>query len=293
MGLFDMLGIGGTKEERETRSLARLQKKVQEKFGPPENRQGAIEELGALRTTGAVEVLLTRFTIRIDPGITDDEEKHRTLDLVVDAGEAALPALKKFIATRDEISWPLQALADLVPEFEVVNVLVETLRKAANEYARVPEKKVLLLHALAHHRSPDAIAAALPFLEDMDDDVVIAAAQAIAAQSRPSESAAPEAASSGANATDNASTNKAGAAAAPGAASSASAIDPAVAQAGREPLILAMLRAHELKNARVVGALASQLADTGWDVKGFTPKVEAALPEGYKLDSKARILRKE
>ena len=283
MGLFDMLGIGGTKEERETRSLSKLQKKVQEKFGPPENRQGAIEELGAMRTTGAVEVLLTRFTIRIDPGITDDEEKHRTLDLVVDAGEAALPALKKFIATRDEISWPLQALADLVPEFEVVKVLVETLRRAANEYARVPEKKVLLLHALAHHRSPDAIAAALPFLEDMDDDVVIAAAQAIAAQSRPSESAPPETASSNASAPSS-----------PGAANSASAAaDPAAAQAGREPLILAMLRAHEHKNARVVGALASQLADAGWDVKGFTPKVEAARPEGYKLDSKARILRKE
>ena len=66
----------------------------------------------------------------------------------------------------------------------------------------------------------------------------------------------------------------------------------AAAVAGREPLILALVRAHEQKNARTTEALAGHLADAGWDVKGFAPKVEAALPEGYKLDSKARIIRK-
>ena len=39
-------------------------------------------------------------------------------------------------------------------------------------------------------------------------------------------------------------------------------------------------------------ALAGILADSGWDVKGYTPKVEAALPPAYKLDSKARVVRK-
>jgi hypothetical protein len=259
MGLLDKLGIGGTKEEREARSVAKLQKKVVEKFGPPENRQGAIEELGALKSEAAVEALLTRFTVRVDPGITDDEEKHRTLDLIVDAEEKALAPIKRFITGRDEVSWPLKALADLVPEFEVVKVLVETLRKMAGEYARVPEKKVLLLHALAHHKSAEAIAAALPFLEDMDDDVVIAAAQVIAAQAAP--------AATGGEA-------------------------PAGSEAGREPLIQTFLRAHEQKNARVQDALCNLLVDSPFDVKGFTPKVEAALGPAFKLDSKGRVARK-
>ena len=56
--------------------------------------------------------------------------------------------------------------------------------------------------------------------------------------------------------------------------------------------IEALIRAHEQKNARTTEALAGHLADAGWDVKGFAPKVEAALPEAYKLDSKARIIRK-
>ena len=39
-------------------------------------------------------------------------------------------------------------------------------------------------------------------------------------------------------------------------------------------------------------ALSGLLADSGWDVKGYTPKVEAALPQGYKLDSRGKVLRK-
>src|SRR5229473_1023603 len=228
MGLFDLLGIGGSKDEREARSVRKLQKKATEKYGPKENRQGAIEELGELRTPRAIEALLMRYTVRVEPSI-------------------AVPVLKSFVLGRDEISWPLKALSDLLPEPEMVAFLVEALRKAAGEYSRVPEKKVLLLHALAQHQSRDAVPAALPFLEDMDDEVQIAAAQAMAVQKD---------------------------------------------ERAREPLIQHFLRAHEGSNARVREALAGLLADTQFDVKGYTPKMEAALPPSYKLDSKARVVRK-
>lgn len=248
MGLLDKLGLGGSKDDREARSVAKLQKKAVEKYGPKENRQGAIEELGELRTSRAVEALLMRYTVRVEPGITDDEEKQRVLALVQQAGaQVAVPVLKKFILSRDEVSWPLKALFDLVPESEVVAFLVEALRKAAGEYSRVPEKKVLLLHALAQHRSPDAVPAALPFLDDMDDEVQIAAAQAMAVQGD---------------------------------------------ETAREPLIQHFLRSHEGSNARVREALAGLLSETQFDVKGYTPKVEAALPPAYKLDSKGRVVRK-
>src|SRR5438105_10474001 len=248
MGLLDKLGIGGSREERELRAAAKLQKKATEKYGPPENRQGAIEELGEMRTPRAIEALLMRYTVRVEPGITDDEEKQRVLALVHQAGAAiAVPVLKKFILGRDEVSWPLKGLSDLLPESEVVAFLIEALRKAANEYSRVPEKKVLLLHALAQHKSPEAVPAARPFLDDMDDEVQIAAAQAMAV---PKDETA------------------------------------------REPLLQHFLKAHEGSNARVREALAGLLADTQFDVKGYTPRVEAGLPAGYKLDSKGRVVRK-
>ena len=110
MGLLELIGFGP--------KLQRLQKKMMEKFGPPENRQGAIEELGEMRSEEAVSALLMRYTFRVDPGITDDDEKARVLALIVQTGQTALPAVKKFIRERDEISWPLRALSDLLPEGE-------------------------------------------------------------------------------------------------------------------------------------------------------------------------------
>ena len=237
-----MLGMGGPEAK-----VRRLQKKAMQKFGPAENRQGAIEELGELKTEAAIDALLSRYTFRVDPGITDDDEKARVLALVTQAGEVALAPVKRFISSRDEISWPLRALEGLLPEAEVVKFLVEVARKIGGEYSRVPEKKVLLLHALSAHRSPDIAPAVLPFLDDMDDEVQIAAAEVIVKQQHP---------------------------------------------AGREPLIQHFLKAHEASNARVREALSGLLADSGWDVKGYTPKVEAALPQGYKLDSRGKVLRK-
>jgi len=243
MGILDMIGMGGPEGK-----IRRLSKKMQEKFGPPENRQGAIEELGELRTEAAIETLLLRYTFRVDPGITDDEEKARVLALITQAGDVALGPVKKFILGRDEISWPLRALAQLVTEAENVKFLVEVARKVGTEYSRVPEKKVLLMHALKEHQAPAEITpVVLPFLEDMDDEVQIAAAEVIVKQGDPS---------------------------------------------GREPLIQHFLKSHEGSNARVKEALAGLLVDSGWDVKGYTPKVEAALPEAYKLDSKGKVLRK-
>jgi hypothetical protein len=242
MGLLDMLGMGGPEGR-----VRRLQKKASAKFGPAENRQGAIEELGALKTEAAVEALLMRYTFRVDPGITDDEEKARVLALITQAGDVALGPVKRFISNRDEISWPLRALEGLLPEPEVVKFLVEVARKVGGEYSRVPEKKVLLLHALSARKSPGIAPAVLPFLDDMDDEVQIAAAEVISRQQDP---------------------------------------------VGREPLIQYFLKAHEGSNARVREALAGLLADSGWDVKGYTPKVEAALPQGYKLDSRGKVARK-
>jgi HEAT repeat protein len=242
MGLLDMLGMGGPEAK-----VRRLQKKASQKFGPKENRQGAIEELGALKTEGAVEALLSRYTFRVDPGITDDDEKARVLALITQAGDVALGPVKQFIRSRDEISWPLRAIEALLPEAEVVKFLVEVARKIGGEYSRVPEKKVLLLHALSARRSPEIGSAVLPFLEDMDDEVQIAAAEVLVKQQDP---------------------------------------------AGREPLIQHFLKANEANNARVREALCGLLADSGWDVKGYTPKVEAALPSGYKLDSRGKVTRK-
>src|SRR5256884_9827324 len=99
MGLLDMLGMGGPEGK-----VRRLQKKATTKFGPAENRQGAIEELGALKTDAAIDALLTRYTFRVDPGITDDDEKARVLALITQAGGGALGPGQGFISHPGESS---------------------------------------------------------------------------------------------------------------------------------------------------------------------------------------------
>src|SRR5260370_36116037 len=146
MGILEIIGIGGGAEGK----IRRLQKKSMEKFGPPENRQGAIEELGELGTAPAIEALLMRFTIRVDPGITDDEEKARVMALIVQAGATALAPVKRFILGRDETSWPLRARAELQEEAAVGKCLVEVAREVGGEDNRVRGRKVLVLHPRGH-----------------------------------------------------------------------------------------------------------------------------------------------
>ena len=70
-------------------------------------------------------------------------------------------------------------LTALLPEAEVTGIIVETLQELGSQYTRTPEKKVVLLHALEGREDPRIPAATLPFLEDMADDVKLAALAAL------------------------------------------------------------------------------------------------------------------
>jgi HEAT repeat protein len=182
MGLF---GLFGSKEEREKSALQKLAKKLTERYGPPENRQKAIAQLGELGTPEALETLCLRFTVRVEPGITDDEEKQTTIGLLVEAGDAAVAPIERFIAGNDDgIAWGLRALAELAPD-QVLGVVVGELTRLGRIYTRDPEKKLVLLKWLTEHHagagSAEVEPALLPLLEDFSDDVRISTTRALAA----------------------------------------------------------------------------------------------------------------
>jgi HEAT repeat protein len=190
MGLF---GLFGTKEEREKSALRKLAKKVTERYGPPENRQKAIEQLGELGTPEALSTLCLRFTVRVDPGITDDEEKATVRQLLAKTGDAAIAPLERFVTEHEDgIAWGLRALADIAPPSKVVEVVVRELTRLGRVYAREPDKKLVLLTWLSEHHagseSAEFEAALLPLLEDFSDDVRISATRALATMT-PSEQA--------------------------------------------------------------------------------------------------------
>jgi hypothetical protein len=253
MGLFDLFG---SRETRERNQLRKLAKKVTQKYGPPENRQKVIEQLGGMGTSGALRVLCLRFTTRIDVGIQDDEEKERVRQILTAAGSAAVEPVKAFLRQQESgVALGLRVLTALVSPEEVVATVLELLRTLGGEYTRDPEKKLTLLTWLQEH--PDLLAAApaagptpeaslLPLLEDFTDDVRITAARTLAR--------AP------------------------------------LAEASRDGLIGLLLRDRD--NARVRGEVLEALAAHGADVKGHRPSVEALLVEPFFLDKEGRVKRR-
>ena len=188
MGLFDLFG---SKEEREKSALRKLGRKITQRYGPPENRQKAIEQLAALGTPAALLTLCLRFTVRADVGITDDEEKETVRRLLVEAGRGAVEPVQEFLKAQESgISWGLRVLAALLPADEVLGTVVGLLERAGRMYSRDPEKKLVLLSWLTEHHAPTAAATAaiptalegaiLPLLEDFSDDVRLSAARALA-----------------------------------------------------------------------------------------------------------------
>jgi hypothetical protein len=182
MGIFDLFGSAAEREQAQLKKLAR---KVTEKYGPPENRQGGIAVLAELGTPGALRTLCLRFTLHADPGITDQEEKESVHGHLVDAGRDAIAPLTEFIRGQESgVAWGLRALAAVTTPAEVLDVVVAELTRLSRIYQRDPEKKLTLLAWVSeHHAGAEATGlegALRALLEDFSDDVRIGAARSLA-----------------------------------------------------------------------------------------------------------------
>ncbi len=253
MGILDLFG---SRESREAATLKKLGQKITQKWGPAENRQKAIEQLGELGTPVALKTLCLRFTVRAEVGISDDEEKEQARQILVAAGPRALEPVREFLAEQESgVAWGLRVLASLATQAEVLGTVHSLLQRLGREYTRDPEKKLVLLAWLRENPDlatlqpvggPPRDEALLPLLEDFVDDVRIGAAHALT-QGTPSDAA-------------------------------------------REALIALLLRDRD--NARVRGEVLQALHTLGADVKGHRGDVEALLVEPWYLDREGLVKRR-
>ncbi|MBF5041057.1 HEAT repeat domain-containing protein [Aggregicoccus sp. 17bor-14] len=174
MGFFDIFGGSGPEK------ALKLKSKVTQKYGDPTTRQKALQQLGEMKFPEAVSVLMSRFTVTVEPLTTDADEKEHTFELIKGFGQDAVAPVKEFLRKSDQAtSWALRVLTALLPEAEVTAILLELLGQLGSQYTRTPEKKVVLLHALEGREDARIAPATLPFLEDMADDVKLAALAAL------------------------------------------------------------------------------------------------------------------
>ena len=106
MGLFDVFKGGGS-------GLQKHQKRVANKRAQKHERWESIQVLASDGSDEALRALLTRFNVRVDPSITDGEEKNAAFLGVVQNGEAALAPVRDFLESSETLAWPLKILKEL------------------------------------------------------------------------------------------------------------------------------------------------------------------------------------
>ncbi len=179
MGLFDFLGGKGSFKKHAGRAA--------NKRAQNPDRWESIQALAEMKTAEAVEALLPRFAIRMDPSIIDQEEKEAAFQGCINAGDAAVEPTRKYLRAAEAISWPLKILEHLLPAEDVVTELLTVLDDFDTDYERDPRRKIQVVAYLEDRKDPRIAAAAAPFVEDMNDEVRFHAVGAVLAQANAEE----------------------------------------------------------------------------------------------------------
>jgi HEAT repeat protein len=239
--MFDFLRRG----DPSPKQIQKTVKRLTEPGGEEGPRIEAAEKLLEWGTPDALFGLLQRFTMSSKVISQDIEEKRMIVRMLVSRGSGAVDPILRFLRTHHQVEWPVRALSEIIPGEELVPRLVEVLDQVASQSAFTsPEHRSSLIRSLHGHVTPEVAAAVKSFMSDDDDDVRIAAIEAIAE----------------------------------------------TGEAMREPLLEAFLDAADRPRIRI--RIAEIFAEHEWPVKGYRPKVEEALPDGFSINAKGLIRRR-
>lgn len=162
--------------------IARHVRRLTNRDAQPEDRQASAEWLAKQATPQAILGLLSRFDMQLDHDLKNQSEREVVADLVLGLGEKAVVPLQAWIKQCKSVTFPLDLLVRLRGSAEGVQACLGVLaheRERGNDFK--PEKKKAALIWLTDHPSPAAVDAIAAFLDDFDEGVRYAAAEALAA----------------------------------------------------------------------------------------------------------------
>jgi len=172
MGFLDLFGGG---KGRLGKHIARAKNKDAQSA----DRFASLETLRDDGSPEAVEGLLSRFTIRYDKSIEDEQEKQFVFDELVKMGGKILAPLQKHLRNADSISWGLKVLHEVASADEAWPILADLCERNDNTYTRDPSKKIQLLVYLGEQSDPRAAKALVPYVTDMDEGVRFVTVEAL------------------------------------------------------------------------------------------------------------------
>jgi MoxR-like ATPase len=176
VGLFDFLN------KKNSTPVQRLAAKAADKRGMAPDRWEALQALIKLDGEEPIEALMNRFTFYTDPTITDQEEKEAVFNAIVAKGKISIEPIKRFIRKAESLSWPLKMLDCVAAPTEVLDILLDLLRRMDTEYERDPQRKLQILSELETRRGAAVVEVVRPFLADVHETARFHAVGAVLAQ---------------------------------------------------------------------------------------------------------------
>ena len=110
----------------------------------------------------------------------DLEEKQYTVQLLARIGRPAVEPIVHFLKTEPDVTWPAQALREILSPEEFVATIRTTLEELAHTYTRWAEAKAVLISLLPDEAYPAVRDTVMKYLDDENDDICIAAADYLA-----------------------------------------------------------------------------------------------------------------
>jgi len=156
MGLFDFLG--GSKDTQ--KSVDKIKRRLLDQYRQSHERYAAMDELVKIGTPAALDALLERFTLRVSGPTVDEEEKQYCHTLLAKWGDSAVEPLRRFIATKEAVYFPLRALRDIAGDEVAVEALLAAIEGTDPGYHEARERLheiVSNLRDFQHDRVRDAL----------------------------------------------------------------------------------------------------------------------------------------
>jgi len=178
MGILDIL-FGRSDKSGLPPNLARLRKKVTNKYGQPQDRQHAIKQVAMIGGEDAVRVLLERFSFSIDQSIVDEDEKKMVHDELVKMGEVVVKPILEFLEKENAPYWPLRVLRQVIGDEACVTHLLDIINRTEAIFDRDVERKVLLVQNLRQFKDPRVKDAMLNFLKDENEEIRVQAIEGL------------------------------------------------------------------------------------------------------------------
>ena len=165
------------------RALQKTIEKATNKLAQQPDRWGALEKLREDGSEEALFGLCKRWGITSLKGVDDEQEKSWVVDVLVEKGAAALPAVRRYMKSADQLAFPLKVLERVADHGKIIEVLDEIFASEPPGYVRMPERRIDVIKWLAEWKEAsddEVISRVKPYLPDFDENVRFTAIDAMA-----------------------------------------------------------------------------------------------------------------